>query len=121
MHQVLDEDTPDNITLTIDSLNTASSTEDATLSQGTDWCIKPKENYFDCRDPLVKSWDICFKQCNANRGTCVIQDEVRLPCLSLKLEEEKWKRRVDALETAIENYISIKADPDDERSGTVQY
>ena len=40
--------------------------------------------------------------------TCSITETKKRPCISLKLEEEKWKRRVTALETAIAIYQEKK-------------
>ena len=34
-----------------------------------------------------------------------VPDITKRPCLSLRLEEQEWKRRVDALDTAIEIYV----------------
>ena len=40
--------------------------------------------------------------------TCTVRETLRRPCALLRLEEEKWTRRVEALETAIGIYIDKK-------------
>ena len=52
---------------------------------------------------------IFFQLCDPSEAllpTCTVEDTRKLPCSSLLREEEKWNRRVEALETAVDNYIS---------------
>ena len=44
-------------------------------------------------------------------SACHLEEEQKSPCSSLKLEEEKWKRRVTALDTAIKTYILMRSQP----------
>ena len=37
--------------------------------------------------------------------TCTIREVLKRPCSFMKLEEEKWNRRVEALDTAIGLYL----------------
>ena len=73
-----------------------------------DFCIKEQINSFPCKDPEVYGWDKCHKQCEHDLPTCQLKEKLKKPCSSLKLEEEKWRRRVSALSTAIEIYVSNK-------------
>ena len=80
-------------------------------TDSTDFCIKVENNHFDCRDPAVRTKDFCIEQCKAGLPTCTVEDTRKLPCSSLLREEEKWNRRVEALETAVEMYITNAGGP----------
>jgi len=90
-----------------DIVHLQDNLQDSQLEEnsGSDFCIKEQTNSFNCKDPEVYLWDQCHRQCEADLPTCQISEEIKRPCSLLKLEEEKWRRRVQALDTAIDIYI----------------
>ena len=72
---------------------------------GSDFCVKDKTVKLNCADDFVSSNILCHDICASDLPTCQYTESQKIPCSSLLREEEKWKRRVDALDTAINIYV----------------
>ena len=71
---------------------------------GTDFCVKDTKEHLLCADSNVRSMQECTDICVAGFAYCELDRPKRTSCLKLVLEEERWLRRVSALETAIDMY-----------------
>ena len=72
---------------------------------GDDFCIKNKMEHLFCKDSNVRSMAECHEVCLAGFEYCQLVKSEKTSCQSLILEEEKWMRKVSALETAIDIYM----------------
>ena len=74
------------------------------LNGGLDFCIKWETDTFNCADRRIRALPECKKPCENQLSVCSVPKKHKIPCSSLLNEEAKWKRKVDALETAIQLY-----------------
>ena len=74
-------------------------------NSGSDFCTTTRDQYLACKDPNVKAMPSCVDQCRAGFTRCKLEQEVRQPCQALILEEDRWFRKMQALEAAIDIYL----------------
>ena len=80
------------------------------VNSGSDFCLKTKRENYSCKEDYIRNNPVCYDQCGVGgdgpqASACVLTIKQKIPCLKMLLEEERWKRRVDALDTAIEIYV----------------